>query len=96
MGDARRREPKKKKKKKMVISHSDRVDLWRLKSIMQFYALQLFLDAPVCSYPSVFHLFMSPFMRRTICFYYWMLYPYATQESVFAPFKSRIDRLHQY
>lgn len=60
----------KKKKKKMVISHSDRVDLWRLKSIMQFYALQLFLDAPVCSYPSVFHLFMSPFMRRTICFYY--------------------------
>lgn len=80
----------------MVISHSDRVDLWRLKSIMQFYALQLFLDAPVCSYPSVFHLFMSPFMRRTICFYYWMLYPYATQESVFAPFKSRIDWLHQY
>lgn len=68
MGDARRREPK--KKKKMVISHSDRVDLWRLKSIMQFYALQLFLHAPVCSYPSVFHLFMSPFMRRTICFYY--------------------------
>lgn len=73
----------------MVISHSDRVDLWRLKSIMQFYALQLFLDAPVCSYPSVFHLFMSPFMRRTICFYYWMLYPRATltQGSVFAPFK---------
>ena len=31
---------------KMAISHSDRVDLWRLKSIMQFYAPQLFLDAP--------------------------------------------------
>ena len=47
---------------KMAISHSDRVDLWRLKSIMQFYAPQLFLDAPYAR-PWVFSIYLC----RPLC-----------------------------